>query len=232
MPMIPPVMADKEPKAIEPVDRHATLQREQEGNSATYARRDVAAFALRSGQTVGTKLASCVWVAFERGEFQDDPLLVRFGAGLIVDEMRKVFFSDEPNLFGHSYRSRLCGPQGRCDLSDVIDLLHSHPMSKRALVTLMPSGDGSVPCINAIQFLCREDGLLATYFSRGQDIFRKFYADAVCVYEMAQQVASGLGTRVRSSRRYQFGPRLPGRLRRNSPPFGRGEHCVAGVHAE
>ncbi len=153
----------------------------------------------RSGQTVGNETRELlnVWVAFERGEFQDDPLLVRFGAGLIVDEMRKVFFSDEPNLFGHSYRSRLCGPQGRCDLSDVIDLLHSHPMSKRALVTLMPSGDGSVPCINAIQFLCREDGLLATYFSRGQDIFRKFYADAVCVYEMAQQVASGLGTRVR-----------------------------------
>jgi thymidylate synthase len=152
----------------------------------------------RSGQPVGNETRELlnVWAAFERGEFRDGPLLVRSGAGLVVDEMRKVFFGDEPNLFGHSYRSRFCGPQGRSDLSDVIELLRSRPVSKRALVTLIPCGDGTVPCINAVQFLCREDGLLATYFSRGQDIFRKFYADAVCVYEMARQVASGLGTRV------------------------------------
>jgi thymidylate synthase len=47
--------------------------------------------------------------------------------------------------------------------------------------------------VNAIHFLRRNEGLQTLYFARGQDIFRKFYADAVCIYEMAQRVASALG---------------------------------------
>ena len=83
----------------------------------------------RSGQAVdnGTRELLHVWAAFERGDFHTDPLLLRFGTALAVEEMRKVFFADGPNLFGHSYRKRLCGPQGRCDLADVIDLLRCRP---------------------------------------------------------------------------------------------------------
>jgi thymidylate synthase len=62
------------------------------------------------------------------------------------------------------------------------------------LATLVGPGDGTVPCINAIHFLRRQEGLTATYFSRGQDIFRKYYADGVCLYEMARRVASQLET--------------------------------------
>jgi thymidylate synthase len=32
-----------------------------------------------------------------------------------------------------------------------------------------------------------------TYFARGQDVFRKFYADAVCIFDMARRVADALG---------------------------------------
>jgi thymidylate synthase len=74
----------------------------------------------------------------------------------------------------------------------VVELLGKDPASKRALVALTGHGDGRVPCINAIHFLRREDGLTATYFARGQDIFRKFYADGVCLYELAGRVASKL----------------------------------------
>ena len=110
--------------------------------------------------------------------------------------MRKVFFSQEPNEFGHSYRDRIRGPFGRCDLSDVIELLQLEPLSKRAAIVLVGEGDGRVPCINAVHFLRRGQGLVATYFARGQDVFRKFYADGVCMFEMARRVAAAIGVPV------------------------------------
>jgi thymidylate synthase len=148
-----------------------------------------------AGENVGdeTREVLHLAVAFETGEFESDPLLARFGSSDIVREMRKVFFTDEPNQFGHSYRARMCGPAGRNDLGDIVELLRRHPESKRAVVSFAVPGDGTVPCINALQFFHRRDGLSATYFSRGQDIFRKFYADGICLYEMARKTAADLG---------------------------------------
>jgi thymidylate synthase len=148
----------------------------------------------RGGEIVGDETRELLHLAvsFESGDFENDPLLVRFGSPDYVGEMRKVFFSNEPNQFGHSYCDWFRGPEGRSDLGDVIELLHHSPWSKRAVVALVGPGDGTVPCINAIQFLRRQEGLVATYFSRGQDIFRKFYADGVCLYEIADRVASRL----------------------------------------
>jgi thymidylate synthase len=148
----------------------------------------------RAGELVGdeTRELLNIAVTFETGEFEKDPLLAQFGAADCVAEMRKVFFSNEPNLFGHNYRDRLRGPEGRSDLSDVFELLRRSPWSKRAVVALVGSGDGGVPCINVIQFLRRREGLAATYFSRGQDVFQKFYADGACLFEMAQRVAAGV----------------------------------------
>jgi thymidylate synthase len=154
----------------------------------------------RAGESVGgeTRELLHLGVSFQRAAFDEDPLLARFGSAEQVEQMRKVFFSDEPNRFGHSYRDRLRGPEGRSDLSDVVALLRRDAFSKRAVVTLAVPGDGTVPCINAVQFLCRRDGLAATYFSRGQDMFHKFYADGVCLFEMARHVAAGLETPLRS----------------------------------
>ncbi len=146
------------------------------------------------GEIVGdeTREVLHLGVSFEKGGFENDPLLVRFGSRHVVEEMRKVFFSDESNELGHSYRELLRGPAGRSDLSDVIEVLRGTSWSKRAIVTLAGPGDGTAPCINAIQFLRRREGLIATYFSRGQDIFGKFYADGVCLHEIADRVASRL----------------------------------------
>jgi thymidylate synthase len=149
----------------------------------------------QNGEIVGGEIRELlrVSVSFERGEFRKDPLLVRFGSLQFVEEMRKVFFSNEPNQFGHSYRDQLRGPRGRNDFSDVIELLRRDPWSKRAVVTLTGDGDGQAPCINVIHFMRRGEGLVAAYFSRAQDVFQKFYADGVCLYEMADHVASSLG---------------------------------------
>jgi thymidylate synthase len=132
-------------------------------------------------------------ISFEQCNPQTDPLLCRFGSREKIQEMRKVFFTGEANLFGHSYCDCLVGPRGARDLSDVVDLLAHEPWSKRAVVNLVGVGDGCVPCINAIHFLRREDGLVTAYFARGQDMYNKYYADAACIYEMAQSVASSLG---------------------------------------
>ena len=148
----------------------------------------------RTGQAVGDETLELrnVVIAFAQDGCRD-PRLARFAAGQPVEEMRKVFFSTEPNRFGYSYADKIRGPQGRADLSDVIELLAREPASKRAAVVLVGSGDGRVPCINSVHFLRRDEGLFVSYFSRGQDVFKKFYADACCLHEMGRRVASGLG---------------------------------------
>ena len=122
----------------------------------------------------------------------DDPILIRYADAEHIEQMHKVFFSFESNLFGHSYHKLCKGPAGKNDLSDVIELLNREPTSKRALISLTGEGNGKVPCINAIHFLLRNEGLEVIYFSRGQDIYRKFYADSLCIFEMAKRVANGL----------------------------------------
>ncbi len=37
---------------------------------------------------------------------------------------------------------------------------------------------------------------MTTYFARGQDVFSKFYADGVCIFEMARRVACAVGVPV------------------------------------
>jgi len=132
-----------------------------------------------------------VYVAFSTAS-ESDPLLLRHANLDHIAEMRKVFFTHEHNRFGHSYAEYMRGPQCRQDLSDVVELLRSQPSSKRALLTLV--GDGAkVPCISAVHFLIRDDRIEATYFSRGQDLFNKFYADAICIQHMLARVSEDLG---------------------------------------
>lgn len=122
-----------------------------------------------------------------------DPILERFGNAQLIAEMEKVFFGSGPNAFGHSYAGLMRGPLGQGGLDGVISLLKAEPQTKRALLTLVPTGTGKVPCINVIQFLIRDQALHTIYFARAQDIFKKFYADALCVARMTRTVAEELG---------------------------------------
>jgi thymidylate synthase len=126
-------------------------------------------------------------------EAQDDKLIGRFGDRRMVEEMDKVFFGNGANALGHRYADLMRGPGGRHDLQDVISLLRSEPASKRAVVILCGQGDGKVPCVNVVQFLVRLGALRTIYFARGQDVFKKFYADALCLAKMARRVAEEVG---------------------------------------
>jgi thymidylate synthase len=123
----------------------------------------------------------------------EDEVVRRWGDPGMLANMREVFFGKGTNPLGHSYAKLMRGPDGRADLSDIISLLRLEPSSKRALVTLCGAGGGKVPCINAIQFLVRPGGVQVIYFARGQDAFKKFYADALCIAQMARRVADELG---------------------------------------
>jgi thymidylate synthase len=121
-----------------------------------------------------------------------DEILDRFADQAMIAEMKKVFFRESPNSLGHSYAKLIRGPGGRSDFQDVIALLREQPSTKRAMVTLAGEPGGKVPCVNAVQFLIREGAVQVMYFARGQDAFRKFYADGLCLAAMAQTVAAGL----------------------------------------
>jgi thymidylate synthase len=139
----------------------------------------------------GLELAE-VQVSFPAGAGADE-LIQQFGDKRMIAEMDKVFFADGANALGHSYAHLMRGPGGRHDLEDIISLLRAEPASKRAVLTLCGPGNGKVPCVNIIQFLARGGSLRAIYFARGQDAFKKFYADALCIAKMARRVAESLG---------------------------------------
>jgi len=122
----------------------------------------------------------------------EDEILERFGDQKMISEMKKVFFSEEPNSLGHSYAKLISGPGGRHDLQDVISLLKTEPQTKRALVSFSSQPGGKVPCISAVQFLIREGAVQIMYFARGQDAFKKFYADGLCLTAMAEKVGGAL----------------------------------------
>jgi thymidylate synthase len=133
-----------------------------------------------------------VQVAFPAGA-EDDELIRQWGDRRMIAEMERVFFEHGTGAPGHRYADLMRGPGGRDDLEDVISLLRAEPASKRAVVTLGGPGGGKVPCVNVIQFLVRAGALRTVYFARGQDVFKKFYADGLCLANMARRVAAGLG---------------------------------------
>ena len=126
-------------------------------------------------------------------ETEGDELIMRFGDHRMVAAMERVFFAEGDGMLGHEYASLMRGPDGRKDLTDVISLLEKEPSSKRAVVTLCGQGGGKVPCVNVLQFLVRGDEVHTIYFARGQDAYKKFYADALCIAKLARRVADGVG---------------------------------------
>ena len=109
-------------------------------------------------------------------------------------EMRKVFFTQETNIFGHNYSKTLLGPKmGKENaVDDVIQILKKTLTTRKAVLSFLPYGDEKVPCINLIHFLIRNNKLEITYFSRGQDIYRKFPCDAMCIIDFGKQVANAM----------------------------------------
>ena len=74
----------------------------------------------------------------------------------------------------------------------MISILSKTSTTRKAVLYFLTYGDEKVPCINLIHFLVRAGKLEITYFSRGQDIYRKFLCDAMCIIDYGKQVASAL----------------------------------------
>ena len=114
-------------------------------------------------------------------------------------EMHKVFFSDEENIFGHSYANAIVSPV--LSINDPIEaasfLLRKNETTRKATMTFVPYGNEKIPCISTIQFLVRENVLNIIYNARGQDMFRKFPCDAMCIAEY--------GMRLAKKNQYSFG---------------------------
>ncbi|MBR4863285.1 MAG: hypothetical protein IKU07_01810 [Oscillospiraceae bacterium] len=115
-------------------------------------------------------------------------------------EMRKVFFTQEANAFGHNYANCILGPKMRADtaMDDIVQMLTKNASTRKAVLTFLPYGEDKVPCINQIHFLVRNNKLEITYFSRGQDIYRKFPCDAMCIRDFGESVAKALGIDIAS----------------------------------
>lgn len=114
------------------------------------------------------------------------------------EEMRKVFFTQETNAFGHNYSKTLLGPKmgKETAVNDIIQILSKTSTTRKAVLSFLPYGDEKVPCINLIHFLIRSDKLEITYFSRGQDIYRKFPCDAMCIIDYGRQIATAMNLEI------------------------------------
>ena len=113
---------------------------------------------------------------------------------LDYSEMHKVFFSEDENIFGHSYKTAIIGPipNQKDPINSIVTLLRKNPTTRKAILTFIPYGTEKVPCITSIQFLIRNNQLNLIYNSRGQDIFRKFPCDAMCIAEFGFKVIDEL----------------------------------------
>ena len=109
-------------------------------------------------------------------------------------EMEKVFFSNEANIFNHSYSKTILTPypSNNSPIDAICKLLKNNISSRKAVLIFAPYGEEKVPCITSIQFVVRQNVLYVFYTSRSQDIYRKFPCDAICIASYAKQVAQKL----------------------------------------
>lgn len=106
-------------------------------------------------------------------------------------EMHKVFFSNEDNAFGHNYAEAVRTPlsEVKNPVEAVSLLLKENESTRKAVFTFVPYAEKKIPCISTVQFLLRNKKLNIVYNSRGQDIFRKFPCDAMCIAEYGMRIA-------------------------------------------
>ena len=131
-------------------------------------------------------------IKFKHDFNSEDSILKKYADKKMIENMQKVFFSNEENDLGHSYFENMRSPYGNDYTTDIVRVLEEKRNSKRATLTLNGSGNGKIPCINVINFLIRDEKLNIYYFSRGQDAYKKFYADALVIATMQLNIAKKL----------------------------------------
>lgn len=111
-----------------------------------------------------------------------------------LPEMEKVFFTNQPNKFGHNYGSAVLTPiSGESDIiKATTQKIQGNLETRNAVLTFIPYGNNKIPCISTIQFLIRNNILNIFYTARSQDIYKKFPLDALCIADMGLAVAKNL----------------------------------------
>lgn len=109
--------------------------------------------------------------------------------------MQNNFFSQDAIVgWGYSYCQRLFNYNKIDQVKMVIGRLKDNPASKSATITLMMPGFDTlhVPCLTTVDFKIRNKKLLLTCFARSQDIYKKMYADMLCLAKIQKDVADKL----------------------------------------
>jgi len=118
----------------------------------------------------------------------------------MIDWMQNNFFKkDSIPGWNYSYCQRLFNYNNKIDqIKTVIKRLKNNPVAKSATLTLMRPGFDSkhVPCLTTLDFKIREKKLLLTCFVRSQDVYKKMYADILCLSRIQKNVADKLKIKV------------------------------------
>ena len=115
-------------------------------------------------------------------------------------EMKKVFFTNKENIFGHSYGDAILTPYSNIKnpVEAITHILTKNPNTRKAVLTFVPYGEEKVPCISTVQFLLRDNKINIFYTSRSQDIYRKFPCDAMCIASFGEEIAKNLNVELGS----------------------------------
>ena len=113
----------------------------------------------------------------------------------MIKWMRNNFFNYTAlSNWGYSYGQRLFNYNKIDQVKMVIKRLRDNHAAKSATITLMMPGfdDKHTPCLTTIDFKVRERKLVLTCFARSQDVYKKMYADILCLAKIQKKVASQL----------------------------------------
>jgi thymidylate synthase len=124
-----------------------------------------------------------------------DNILDKFADKKSIEFMEKNFFHHDPiGNWGYSYADRLFDFHGKNQIDIIVDKLQSFRSCKSTTISLMECNDVSshIPCLSTLDFKIRENHLMVSGFFRSQDIGKKMYADACCIYKIAIEMAQKL----------------------------------------
>ncbi|MEA3513160.1 MAG: hypothetical protein U9R37_06120, partial [Campylobacterota bacterium] len=79
-------------------------------------------------------------IKFKHNFNSEDTILEKYADKKMIENMQKVFFSNEENDLGHSYFDNMCSPYRNDYLTDIVKVLKDKRNSKRATLTLNSSG--------------------------------------------------------------------------------------------
>jgi len=113
-------------------------------------------------------------------------------------EMQKVFFSNNENIFGHSYFNSMKTPFSdiKSPVDAIVKKMSENLYTRNAVLLFTPYGNNKLPCINSIQFLYRKNKLNMFFTARSQDIYRKFPCDVMCFSLIAKEIAEKLNLKL------------------------------------